>query len=109
MYAEEDGVANGLVELSRMARQHIHFFEDKSPGYICGTPDDFGIHEVPEANSAGTDGSDNCHVVEYMYEAQFHVFGIEPEGKHQSECAAVTGKSLVAGKLPTLPRNITHR
>ena len=69
VYAEEDGVANGLVELSRMARQHIHFFEDKSPGHIGNFADDLGIHEVPEADGAGTNGGDDCYVVEYMNKA----------------------------------------
>lgn len=108
MYAEEDGVANGFIELSGMARQHIYFFEDKSPGHIGNFTDDFGVHEVPEADGTGTDGSDDCYVVEHMYEAQFYVFGIQPKGYHKSEGATVTGKSLVASELPTLTRNIAH-
>ena len=109
MYAEEDGVANGLVKLSGMAWQHIHPLKDKSPRYISNFTDDFGIHEVPEADGAGTDRSDDGHIVEYMNKAQFHMSGIEPKGNHQAKRAAVTGKTFVAGELPTLTRNIAHR
>ena len=108
VYAEKDGIANGLVELSRMSRQHVHFLEDKGPGYVCWSSDNLGVHKVAETDGAGTDRCDDGHVVEHMDEAQLHVLGIQPEGNHQAERAAMTGKPFVAGKLPSLSWHLTH-
>ena len=106
--AEEDGVADSLVELSRMSGQHIHLFKDKGPRHIGLPTDDFGVHKIAQSYGAGTDGRDDGNIVQDMQKAQFHVLGVEPKGKHQAKRATVAGQSLVACKFPALTRNLAH-
>ena len=107
--AEEDGVADGLVELSRMSGQHIHLFKDKGPRHIGLPTDDFRVHQIAQSYGAGTDGRNDGNIVKDVQESQLHVLGVEPEGKHQAKCAAVAGQSFVACIFPAFTRNIAHR
>ena len=97
---EEKGVAQGLVELPRVAWNSIHTLEDKGPGYIRGTAYNLGIHEVAHTYGTGTDGCHDAHIVEHAHDIELHVTGIEPEGYHEAQGASVTGKAFVACKLP---------
>ena len=90
-----------------MTGNHIYTLEDESPGNIGGTTDNFGIHQVAHTNGTSTDGGHDGHIIQNTHDVELHVAGIEPQGKHQTPSAAMTGKTLVAGKLPTAIGQLT--
>ena len=108
MNNEEGGIAQRFVELSGMARKHIHTLEDERPGHVGGPSDYLRVHQVAEADGAGTNGCDDGHVVQDVHERQLHLAGIQPDGYHQTKCSAVTGKPFVAGKRPSLSRHVAY-
>ena len=61
----KQGVGDGLVELCRVAGQHVDLREDETPVASCGAADDLGVHEVAQADAAGGDGGGNGNVVEH--------------------------------------------
>ena len=92
---KEDGVGNGLVELSWMARHHINPFEDKGPWHIRNLANNLRVHEVSKTDKASCYTSGNGDIVKYRPDAQFRMLHIEPKGKHQSQCATMRGKACI--------------
>ena len=66
MNAKEDGVANGLVELSWVARNQIDTFEDERPRQVRRSSNDFGVHQITQSYGTRTNGCDDGNVVENM-------------------------------------------
>ena len=83
--AKQDGVGDGLVELSWVARHHIYPLEDKSPGYVCDLADNLGVHEVAQTDETSRRTCGDGDIVEYRPDAQFGMLYIEPEGNHKSQ------------------------
>ena len=97
---EEDGVGYGLVELSWMARQHVHALEDEGPGHIGGLADDLGVHQVAQADEAGRDGCGDGNVVEHRPHLELRPTDIKHQGDDETQSAAVRSQPFIAGELP---------
>ena len=97
---KQEGVGDGLVELSWMARQRVDTLEDEGPGKVCSLADDFAVHEVAQSDKAGGGACGNSNVVEHRPKAQLRLFAIEPEGKHEACRTTVRGQACVARHFP---------
>ena len=70
-YEEYNKICQCFVELCRMAGhchsvdQRLVGMENECPGHIGGLADDFGVHEVADADAAGCERCGNAHVVEH--------------------------------------------
>ena len=54
---EEAGIAEGFVELARMAGQLIYPLEDECPREVGRTANDLAVHKVAQSDGAGADGN----------------------------------------------------
>ena len=75
---KQQGVGNGLVELSGMARQRVDTLEDEGPGHVGHLADNLRVHEVAQADEAGGGTCGDGDVVEHRPDAQLRAFGVEP-------------------------------
>ena len=97
---EEEGVAQGLVELSGMAREQVHPLEYEGPGHVRGAADDLAVHQVAQADGCGADGGDDGDVVQDHEVGQPRLAHEEPQGDDEAQRAAVAGQALVAREVP---------
>ena len=74
----EHGVGHGLVELCRMAWQHVDLREDESPVTSRGSANDLRVHQIAQTDAAGRDGSSNGDVVEHGPQGYLILAHIEP-------------------------------
>lgn len=88
---EEDGIGDGLVELTGMARHHVDALEDEGPRYIGGFADYLGVHQVAQAYEAGRDGCRDGDVVQYGPRFQLRPAHIEQQGNDDADGAAMRG------------------
>ena len=107
--AKGNGIADGLVELARMAGKHVHALEDESPRLVGGASYNFAVHEIAHADGTGAKRRDNGYIVEHAQETQLLTSGIQVECQHEANGAAVAGKALVAGEHPALSGNLLGR
>jgi hypothetical protein len=107
-HEEENRIADGFVQLTRVAWQHIDTLEDERPRHICRPTNDFGIHQVAKPNGTSTDRRNDSHIVQHPHDVEFHTLGIKPQGNHQPKRTTVAGKTLVARKRPALTRHIAY-
>ena len=105
---EEQGVAQGLVELAGMAWQLVYALEDEGPGHIRRASDDFGVHQVAHAYGAGTDGGDDGDVVEHRPQLEARAADVEYEADDEAQRAAVAGQSLESRVVPVAHGVLLH-
>lgn len=108
-HEEEARIAECLIELSGMAWQQVYTLEDECPWEVRGSADDFRVHEISNADGAGTDGSDDGNIVQYPHDIESLAFGIQPQYYHQSYGTSVAGKSLETGVFPTAVSQLSER
>lgn len=75
---EENGVGNGLIELSWMTGEHIHTLKDESPGHISNLTDNLRVHQVTQTDEAGGCSCGDGDIVEYRPDTQFGLLHIQP-------------------------------
>lgn len=63
---KEQGVCYGLVELSRVARTHIHTLENKRPRHVCHLAYYLWIYKISQSYEARSDGRYYGNVVKYL-------------------------------------------
>jgi len=97
---EEDGVADSLVELSRMARVLVDLLEDERPGHVGDLTDDLGVHEVAKSDERRRDTRADTHVVEHCPHVDFVAVGVDEDGDDHSDDATVGGEPFIACELP---------
>ena len=101
---EEQKIADSLVELPRMARQHVHPFEDESPGHVGGFADNLRVHQVAQPDEHGTGGRGDGHVVQYAHDVHLRLSHVKPQGEHQPDGAPVAGQPRVSREMPAVRR-----
>ena len=101
---EEQKITNSLVELPRMARQHVHPFKDEGPGHVRRFADDFRVHQVAQADEHGTSGRGDGHIVQYAHDVHLRLAHVEPQGEHQPDGASVAGQPRIAREMPAVRR-----
>ena len=84
VHQEKQEISDSFVKLCRMAWKHICTLKNESPGYIGRFTNDFRVHQVGQADTAGSDGSSYSNHIYYIHIMHFHFTAIEPEGNHQS-------------------------
>lgn len=97
----EDEVGDGFVQLCRVAGNGIDSFEYEGPGYVGRHTDDFGVHQVGQADAAGGDGGGDGNHVEYVHVVHLRLTAVEPQGDDEAQRTAVAGKSFVSGEFPS--------
>ena len=103
---EDDEVGDGFVELGGMARcgnsvdEGVAGVEDEAPGEIGGVADDFGVHQVAEADEAGHGGHGDGDIVHDRPGTHLGLPAVEGHGDDESDGSAVGGEAFVAGVLP---------
>ena len=74
----EQGIRDGLVELCRVAGQHIDLCEDEAEVATGGAANNLRVHEVAQADTASGDGGGYGDVVEHGPEGYLILAHIEP-------------------------------
>ena len=97
---EEDGVADGFVELAGMAGQLVDALEDECPGHVGGLADDFAVHEVAQTDEAGGGAGGDGDIVEHRPHLNLRMAAVEPQRQNESGGAAMRGQSGIACHLP---------
>ena len=105
---EEDEIGQRLVELGGVAGHHVHALEDEGPGDVRRAADDFGVHQVGQADAAGGHGRGHGNHVEHVHVVHPRLAAVEPEGEDKAQRAAVAGQPLVARELPSAVRQELH-
>ena len=74
----EQRIGDSLIELSRMARKHVDLCEDESEVTPCRTTNNLGVHQIAQADAAGSDRCGNGNIVEHCPQGYFVLAHIEP-------------------------------
>ena len=74
----EQQVRNSFIELSWMARQHVDLCEDESEVTTSRTANNLGVHQIAQADAAGSDRCGNGNIVEHRPQGYFVLAHIEP-------------------------------
>ena len=97
----EHGIRDGLVELCRVAGEHVDLGEDEAEVASRGAAYNLGVHEVAQADAASGDRGGNGDVVEHGPQGYLILAHIEPQGYHQAECTAMACQALIADEAHT--------
>lgn len=94
----EQQVRNSFIELSWMARQHVDLCEDESEVTTSRTANNLGVHQIAQADAAGSDRCGNGYIVEHCPQGHLVLAHIEPQGYHQSQGATMASQPLITDK-----------
>ena len=103
---EDDEVGDGFVELGGMARcgdsvdEGVASMEDEAPREVGGVANDFGVHQISEADEAGHGGHGDGDIVHDCPGTDFSLAAIESHSDDESDGSAVGGETFVASILP---------
>lgn len=74
----EQGIRDGLVELCRVAGQHVDLREDEPPISARRAANNLGIHEVAQADTTSSHGCGDSDIIEHRPKRHLILAYIEP-------------------------------
>ena len=74
--------------------------EDEAPWQVCRTTNNLGVHQVAQADAAGSDGCCDADIVEHTEDIYLVFPHIEQKSDEQSDGAAMTGQTLITMIYP---------
>lgn len=97
---KQNGVGNGLIKLSGVARRTVNTLKDKRPGHIRNLADDLRVHQIAKPYETCRHGSGYGDIVEHRQYLHAGIAAIEQQRQREAYRAPVAGQSLVARVFP---------